>query len=32
MSDGRIVAEGEPSDILRNRELLEANGLELPLS
>ena len=21
-----------PSDILRNRELLEANGLELPLS
>ena len=32
MSDGRIVAEGSPSGILRNRELLEANGLELPLS
>ena len=32
MSDGRIVAEGEPADILQNRELLESNGLELPLS
>jgi cobalt/nickel transport system ATP-binding protein len=32
MSGGRIVAEGEPADILQNRELLESNGLELPLS
>lgn len=32
MSDGRIAAEGAPSDILHNRRLLEANGLELPLS
>jgi cobalt/nickel transport system ATP-binding protein len=32
MSDGRIVAEGDPTSILRNRELLESNGLELPLS
>ena len=32
ISDGRIVAEGEPAVILRNRELLESNGLELPLS
>ena len=32
MSGGRIVAEGEPVDILQNRELLESNGLELPLS
>ena len=32
MSDGRIVAEGEPAAILHNRELLESNGLELPLS
>ena len=32
MSDGRIVAEGEPADILQNCELLESNGLELPLS
>ena len=32
MSGGRIVAEGEPAVILRNRELLESNGLELPLS
>ena len=32
MSGGRIVAEGAPAVILRNRELLESNGLELPLS
>ena len=32
MSGGRIVAEGAPVDILQNRELLESNGLELPLS
>jgi cobalt/nickel transport system ATP-binding protein len=31
-ADGRIVAEGAPRDILLDRELLEANGLELPLS
>ena len=32
MSEGKIVAEGDPSAILCNRELLESNGLELPLS
>ena len=32
VSDGMIVAEGTPAVILRNRELLESNGLELPLS
>lgn len=32
VSEGRIVAEGTPDVILRNRELLESNGLELPLS
>ena len=32
VSEGRIVAEGVPDVILRNRELLESNGLELPLS
>lgn len=32
MSEGRIVAEGKPFELLRNRELLESNGLELPLS
>ena len=32
MSEGRIVAAGTPSDVLGNRGLLEANGLELPLS
>ena len=31
-SDGGIVAEGKPSEILRDRALLESNGLELPLS
>ena len=32
VSDGRIVAEGDPAAVLRNRELLEFSGLELPLS
>lgn len=32
VSEGRIVAAGDPSGLLRNRELLESNGLELPLS
>ena len=32
MSCGRIVAEGTPDVILHTRELLESNGLELPLS
>lgn len=32
VSEGRIVAEGIPDVILSNRELLESNGLELPLS
>ena len=31
-ADGRIVAEGAPREILLDRELLESNGLELPLS
>ncbi len=30
MSEGKIIADGETRDILTNRELLEANGLELP--
>lgn len=32
MADGNIIADGSPDDILTNEELLEANGLELPLS
>ncbi len=32
MSGGTIVADGPAEEILSNRELLEANGLELPLS
>lgn len=32
MADGKIVADGTPDEILKNKELLEANGLELPLS
>lgn len=32
MSEGMIVADGRPEDILTNQELLEAYGLELPLS
>lgn len=31
LSEGEIVADGEAEHILRDRELLEANGLELPL-
>lgn len=32
LSDGRIVRDGCTKEILSNQELLEANGLELPLS
>lgn len=32
MAGGQIIADGSPDEILRNKELLEANGLELPLS
>lgn len=32
LNEGKKIAEGETSDILRNKELLEANGLELPIS
>ena len=32
LSGGRIVLDGSAEEILRDRELLEANGLELPLS
>ena len=32
MADGQIVADGTPDEILKNKELLETNGLELPLS
>ena len=31
LSDGEIVCDGPTEEILRNRELLETNGLELPL-
>lgn len=31
ISDGKIVADGEKDAILRDKELLENNGLELPL-
>lgn len=31
LSDGRLVADGRTETILRNRELLEANHMELPL-
>ncbi len=31
LADGQIVADGETEEILRDKELLEANGLELPL-
>ena len=30
--EGRIAADGTPDEILRDRKLLEENGLELPLS
>ena len=32
MNNGKIIADGNPDEILRNRTLLEENGLELPLS
>ncbi len=32
ISDGRLVADGDSEDILKNKELLENNSLELPLS
>ena len=32
MSDGKVAADGAADEILRNKELLEANHLELPLS
>lgn len=32
MAEGRIICEGPTEEILRNKELLEAHGLELPLS
>ena len=32
INNGRIVADGNPQDILRNKKMLEENGLELPLS
>jgi cobalt/nickel transport system ATP-binding protein len=32
ISKGRIVADGSAGDILSNKELLEANRMELPLS
>lgn len=32
LSEGRIAADGEAGEILSNRELLEANHMELPLS
>jgi len=32
MDDGRMIADGRTSDILRNKSLLEAHGLEIPYS
>lgn len=32
LSEGKVVADGPAEDILSNKELLENNGLELPLS
>ena len=32
LSDGKVVADGNAKEILSNQELLESNGLELPLS
>ena len=32
MAEGQIIADGPVEEILRNQELLEKNGLELPLS
>lgn len=30
LNEGNVVSQGKPEDILTNKELLEANGLELP--
>lgn len=32
INDGRIIKDGTPDEILTNKELLEENGLEMPLS
>lgn len=32
LSEGRIVCDGDTKEILSDRKLLEAHGLELPLS
>ncbi len=32
IDDGRIIADGKSTEILKNKELLESHGLELPLS
>ena len=32
MNNGKIIREGSTVEILNDRELLESNGLELPLS
>lgn len=32
MADGKIIFDGDTKEVLQNKELLEANGLELPLS
>jgi cobalt/nickel transport system ATP-binding protein len=32
MAEGRIICDGPTKEVLSNRELLENNGLELPLS
>jgi cobalt/nickel transport system ATP-binding protein len=32
LSKGKIVADGSAEEILSNKELLEANRMELPLS
>jgi cobalt/nickel transport system ATP-binding protein len=31
INEGKVVADGEAGEILRDRELLEANHMELPL-
>jgi cobalt/nickel transport system ATP-binding protein len=32
LDEGRIIADGDADTILRDKELLEGHGLELPLS
>ena len=32
MSGGRVIRDGKAEEILRDKDLLEENGLELPLS